>query len=130
LTFDPDQIHVGAHMDFGNFFQHVRFQPNLDLGFGDDVTVVTANFEAAYRFGRRWSAWTPYVGGGPALAYYRIDTPGDDDSESDGGLNLIGGIERGLERGNRLSLQATFGLGDVPEFKLTLGWTFAGTQAD
>ena len=126
ITFDPDQIHFGAHLDFGNFFKRVRFQPNSDIGFGDDVTVATVNLELAYRLGTRWSAWTPYLGAGPAFAYYRIDAPGDDDSESDGGLNLIAGIERGLSRGNRLSLQSTFGIGDLPELKLTLGWTFAG----
>lgn len=124
MTFNPDQFHFGAHIDFGNFAQHVRVQPNVEMGFGDDLIVATANLEIAYRLGRYWSAWTPFVGGGPSFAYYREDSKGNDDSQSDSGFNLIVGIDRGFSNGNRLFLETTFGLGDVPDFKLTVGWTF------
>jgi hypothetical protein len=32
VTLDPDQIHFGVHIDFGNFAERVRFQPNAELG--------------------------------------------------------------------------------------------------
>ena len=64
LSLNPDQVHFGAHLDFGNFAQHVRFQPNVELGFGDDVKLFTINAEAAYRFSSTWDVWTPYLGGG------------------------------------------------------------------
>ncbi len=124
ITFNPDQIHVGAHIDFGNFAKHVRLQPNVELGFGDDVTVATANIEIAYRLTPDWTALTPFFGAGPSFAYYRIDSKGNDDSESETGLNLIAGIDKGFSGGNRLFLETTFGLGDLPDFKLTVGWTF------
>ena len=60
LTVDPDQIHFGVHTDFGNFAQHIRFQPNFELGFGDNRTIAALNFEGAYRFRSRWNVSTTY----------------------------------------------------------------------
>lgn len=124
MTFNPDQIHFGAHLDFGNFAQHVRLQPNIEVGFGDDITVASVNLEIAYRFHDRWNSWTPFVGAGPAFVYYRVDSDGADDSESDVGLNILAGIDRGLSNGSRFFLESTLGIGDIPDFKLTAGWTF------
>ena len=31
VSINPDQFHFGAHLDFGNFARHVRFQPNIEL---------------------------------------------------------------------------------------------------
>ena len=124
LTFNPDQVHVGAHLDLGNFAGHVRLQPNLEIGFGDDLTAATANLEVAYRIGNRWTEWTPFLGAGPSFAYYRMDSDGDDDSESGTGFNLIAGLDKGFSNGDRFFLESTFGLGDVPDLKLSVGWTF------
>ena len=37
LGVDPDQLIVGAHWDLGEIVEHLRLQPNVELGFGDDV---------------------------------------------------------------------------------------------
>jgi opacity protein-like surface antigen len=128
LTLDPDQIHVGAHMDFGNFARHVRFQPNVEVGFGDNLTLVTANFEAAYRFRQDWDVWSPYLGGGLGLNYVKFDNNHGgfgDDSSTDLGVNVLGGIERGLASGNRFFMEVKLGLVDEsPDVKMTVGWTF------
>lgn len=50
LTFSPDQVHFGAHLAFGNFARHVRLQPNIEVGVGDNLTLVAVNFEGVYRF--------------------------------------------------------------------------------
>ena len=131
LTVGPDQIHFGAHVDFGNFARHVRFQPNLELGLGDHVTLVAINLEAAYRFQSRWDVWTPYLGGGLGLNF------GDDDgghgwrgrwwhdnSNTDIGLNILGGVEKGLRSGDRFFAEAKLGFAGSPNLKLTFGWTF------
>lgn len=126
LTFSPDQFHVGAHLDYGNFAKHVRFQPNVEVGFGDDLTLVTLNFEAAYRFRETWDVWSPYLGGGLGVnfASYGNDGLGDDTS-TDLGVNVLGGIERGMSSGDRFFLEAKLGLVDEsPDLKLTVGWTF------
>lgn len=125
LTIDPDQVHVGAHLDFGNFARRVRFQPNVEVGFGDDLMLAAFNFEAAYRFRENWDVWTPYLGGGLGLNYTKYDGPGArDDSNSDIGVNLLGGIERGLSSGSRFFTELKIGLVDSPDAKVAIGWTF------
>jgi hypothetical protein len=47
---NPHQLHIGAHLDFGNFVRHVSFPPAVELGGGDNVQLFTANAEARYRF--------------------------------------------------------------------------------
>jgi opacity protein-like surface antigen len=125
LTMDPDQVHVGMHMDYGVFGPRVRFQPNVEAGFGDNLTLIAFNFEAAYRFRDRWDAWTPYLGGGLGLNWVNWDSGyGNGDSDTDIGASLLGGIERGLKNGNRFFLEAKLGLADSPDAKFTAGWTF------
>lgn len=122
VSINPDQFHFGAHLDFGNFAQHVRFQPNIEVGLGDDLTLVTVNAEAAYRFSSRWDAWTPYAGGGLGVNIRSYDN--GNDSETEIGVNLLGGIEKGISNGDRFFLEAKFSLNDVPDAKITAGWTF------
>ena len=124
LTLDPDQVHVGAHMDYGVFGPRVRFQPNIEAGFGNDLTLVAFNFEAAYRFRDRWDAWTPYLGGGLGLNWWNYDSGPNNYSDTDLGASLLGGIERGLKNGNRFFLEVKLGLADSPDAKFTAGWTF------
>ena len=123
LSITPDQIHFGAHLDFGNFARHVRFQPNFEAGFGDHVTLVTVSAEAAYRFLSNWEVWTPYLGGGLGVNRKTFDGGGND-SKTDIGVNALGGIEKGLSNGDRFFLEAKFSLNDVPDVKITIGWTF------
>jgi opacity protein-like surface antigen len=140
VTLDPDQIHFGAHVDFGNFAEHIRFQPNVEVGIGDNLTIVALNFEGAYRFSSRWDVWTPYAGGGLGINFVSFDNDHDhaegafaagpmhdvegDDSSTDIGLNLLGGIEKGLKNGHRFFLEGKLGLADSPDLKFTAGWTF------
>lgn len=124
LTADPDQIHVGAHLDYGDLTRHVRLQPNVEVGFGDDVTLVALNFEGTYRFGSRWDAWTPYLGGGPSLQFVGSDDRLGDGSNTEAGLNFLGGIDRVMSSGSRFFMETKLGLIDAPDFKFTVGWTF------
>ena len=91
----PDQVHFGAHLDFGQFAKHVRFQPNAELGFGDNVDLFTVNAEAAYRFSTQWDMWSPYLGGGIGANIKRYDGGIDKETGTDLGVNLLGGIEKG-----------------------------------
>lgn len=125
-TIDPDQVHVGVHADFGKISERVRFQPNFELGLGDDLTVAALNFEASYRFVKNWDAWSPYAGGGVGLNWYSWDNDfrGNDHSDMEVGLNLLGGVEKGIGNGDRLLLELKLGLSDSPDMKVTVGWTF------
>jgi len=125
LTSDPDQIHFGAHFDFGRFARHLRWQPNVEVGVGSDQTVVAWNiFEVAYRFAGRWDRWSPYLGGGMGLNVYGGRDGILDDTTSRVGVSALGGIEKGLSGGDRMFLEAKVGLDDSPDLKLTVGWTF------
>ena len=124
LSANPDQVHFGAHIDFGNFANHVRFQPNLELGFGDHVDLFTINAEAAYRFSSEWDVWTPYLGGGVGANIKKVDVKGGNNSHTDLGVNLLAGIEKGLSNGDRFFVEGKFSLNDVPDAKATIGWTF------
>ena len=124
LSLNPDQVHFGAHLDFGNFAKHIRFQPNVEMGFGDHVKLFTVNAEAAYRFSSQWDVWTPYLGGGLGANIASVDVGNSSDSTTDLGVNVLGGIEKGLSNGDRFFVEGKFSLNDVPDAKITVGWTF------
>lgn len=124
-TLEPDQVHFGVHADLGNFAERIRFQPNFELGFGDDITLMAFNFDAAYRFATNWNVWSPYLGGGVGLNVYSFDTgPLEDETNTEVGVNLVGGIEKGLRNGDRFFIEGKVGLADAPDFKVAVGWTF------
>ena len=128
LTLDPDQIHFGGHLDFGNFAEHIRLQPNFELGLGDNLLLAAVNLEGVYRFAANWDVWTPYAGGGLGINYYDWeDGPGrgfGGGSSTELGVNAVGGIEKGLSNGDRFFIEVKLGFADSPDFKATVGWTF------
>ena len=125
LTMDPDQFHLGAHAEFGPFAQRGVFRPNVEIGFGNDITLVAVNLEGAYRFNADWGAWTPYAGGGLGLNFISWDAPaGVDGSDTDLGFNLLAGVEYDFSTGKRLLLELKLGLADSPDVKITAGLTF------
>ena len=124
ISDDPDQVHFGAHFDYGNFSRHVRFQPNVELGLADNESLLAINAEAAYRFSSDWDVWTPYLGGGVGANIKSWDNGHDDGSETDLGVNLLGGIDKGLDNGDRFFIEVKVSLNDVPDLKATVGWTF------
>jgi len=126
LTSGPDQVHFGAHLDFGQFARRVRFQPNIEVGLGDHLTLVTVNAEAAYRFRETWDVWSPYLGGGLGVNIASWDDHGGGDNTStDLGASVLGGIEKGLANGDRFFMEVKLGVVDEsPDFKLTFSWTF------
>ncbi|NNF08631.1 MAG: outer membrane beta-barrel protein [Candidatus Eisenbacteria bacterium] len=121
VTAEPDQVHFGAHLDFGHIADRVRFQPNAEFGIGDDASTFAINGEATYRFVQRWDAWSPYAGAGVGLNIVSLDEENGGDTSSDLGVNAIVGLERGLSNGSRLFLEGKFGLVDSPDFKFTVG---------
>lgn len=126
VSIDPDQVHFGVHMDFGDVARQLRFQPNFELGIGDDVTLGALNLlEFDYRFNSRWEAWSPYLGGGLGVNFFGTEGRGlRDHAETDVGVNALFGLERGLSGGDRFFSEAKVGLTSSPDLKITLGWTF------
>ena len=80
---DPNQFYFGGHFETAPLVEQLRFRPNLEIGVGNDVTLVAVNLEFAYLFPQS-RGWSLYAGGGPALNI--IDT--DAATHSEGGFNL------------------------------------------
>ncbi len=123
LTVDPDQGHIGMHINAGNFAPRVRFQPSFEVGFGSNRIVGMINVDAFYTFVT--SGWAPYLGGGLGVGIISRDrccNNGDDDVNVEAGVNLLGGFEWGAA--NKYLLEARVGIGDIPDFKLTIGVSF------
>jgi len=117
LSIDPDQFYVGGHIETDPLVERLVFRPNVEVGFGDDVTLVAFNFEFVWKFAPRRSPWGFYAGGGPAINLYQRDGP-DDDTEA--GFNILAGLEN---RGG-LFFEFKLGVADSPDFKFGVGFTF------
>jgi hypothetical protein len=130
VTFDPDQVHVGAHVNAGELFDNGYFLPNVEIGFGDHLTLIALNPELVYRFDHRTrSRWGFYVGGGLGInitswddGHGRFDH--NDNSDTDLGLNLLGGMLHPLASGNEFFFELKLGVADSPDAKITVGITF------
>jgi hypothetical protein len=112
---DPDQFYFGAHVGVGPLVSRLWFRPNVEIGFGDNVTTFALNAELTYWFSTK-SAWRPYVGGGPALNIYDFDAG----SDTEGGLNFLFGV---AHRGGFFG-EVKVGAFDSPDFKIGFGYTF------
>jgi len=121
LSSDPDQVYGGFHWDLGEFAHNVRFRPNLEIGFGDNVDVLMANAEVHYVFSKV-QVWKPYVGGSTGFIYANPDAG---DSDTDLTLTGVGGVETKLKSATSFFIEGKVGLTDnEPDFKAGVGWTW------
>jgi len=116
ISVDPDQFYFGGHFETAPLIEHLYFRPNLEVGIGDDVTLLAANMEFVYKFTTR-RPWNLYAGAGPALNVY---IPDEGETDTDAGLNILVGVEQA--RG--LFFEFKIGAFDSPDFKFGVGWTF------
>ena len=131
ISSNPDQVFGGVQFDLGEFADNVRFQPSAEIGFGDHVTTLQANFMVAYYFPVQAEV-TPYAGGQISAAFYDFDSNcngfnfGRSCSGSDTkiGPAAVGGIEMKLTGGTRFLAEIQLGFNDVPDAKLVAGWQF------
>jgi len=123
FTLNPDQVHFGGHIDFGDLAGNLMMLPNLEVGFGDNLTTIAPTFELDYRFRSDWGAWTPYLGGGIGPVFYSAKHGG---SSSELGIYLQFGIGKGSSgsESGHFFLEGKLGLADAPDAKITVGWTF------
>lgn len=124
---DPDQVVLGAQFNFGEFIEDLRFQPNVEVGFGDDANILSATLPVHYRYAASRTL-TLYGGGGLTLGLVDFDDDddrrgGDDGSEFDISPMLAGGLEWPVGR-NQMSLELNVTGGDFPGAKLVVGWMF------
>jgi hypothetical protein len=123
FTLNPDQVHIGGHIEFGDLAEDLMMLVNLEAGFGDNVTTIAPTFEVDYRFRSDWGVWTPYLGGGVGPVFYSFEHGG---SSSKLGAYLQFGIGKGASgsQSGHFFIEGKLGLADAPDFKATVGWTF------
>ncbi len=125
LSLSPDQFHFGAHVDLGPQIDMVRIVPNIEIGLGDNATLIALNSDFIYDFPETpWSA-----GAELGINIYSFDVPNIpgieiDDTSTDIGLSILGDYHLTLNSGRILLLEAKLGLSDSPDFKFTVGWDF------
>jgi hypothetical protein len=127
FSVDPDQLVLGGHVVIGEVAPSITFDPNLELGFGDNLTTVAVNFDLHYHFVLRDTDWRPYAGAGIGVVFVDMDRepPLRDDSETGVGGELILGAGVPTRSGNRFFGELKFGLGDeIASLKLIAGWNF------
>lgn len=116
----PDQVLAGFHLDLGQFAERVRFRPDLELGFGDDVDTLFVTAPVHYLF-RVDSNVQPYAGGGLTAGWFDPDG-GRRDFEI--GLKATGGAEWQRDNGRAFFLELELGFSDVHDAQIVAGWTF------
>jgi len=115
VSAEPDQFYFGGHFETGPLVENLSFRPNVEVGIGNDLTLVGINFELAYKFPTR-HPWRVYALGGPALNI--IHEGGN--SEAQGGFNFgLGGEHRG-----GLFAEIKVGALDSASFKFGIGFRF------
>jgi hypothetical protein len=113
---DPDQVYIGGHIETQPLVERLVFKPNIEVGFGDDVTLAAFNFEFVWKFASQ-GQWAFYAGAGPTINMYQVDGDGDD---TEPGFDFVGGLEN--PRG--FFFEFKIGMEDSPDFKFGIGITF------
>jgi hypothetical protein len=123
VTLRPNQIHFGGHVDLGELTEGLRFQPNVEIGLGDNRTLLAVDADGLYFFDQSYR-WAPYVGGGIGINLIRQPPSGPfDQTSTDIGLNVLAGLERSIGKNRRFFVETKAGIDDSPDFKLTVGLT-------
>ncbi|MFA6588663.1 MAG: hypothetical protein WCT08_06415 [Patescibacteria group bacterium] len=119
---NPNQFTIGLQSMLG-YWKFVRFTPSADVGFGDGLTSVLVNADFRVSLALPRSNSDLYIGLGPSLALFKYKS-GNSDTEI--GISVLGGITLPLGDSHRYSLEARYGIGDMPDFKILLGVYFGG----
>jgi hypothetical protein len=115
VSIDPDQVYFGGHVRTAPLIDRLRFRPSVDIGLGENITMVALNFDFTYGFPAR-GPWSLYVGAGPSTNIMHVDNG----SNTGAGFNFIVGAQ---QRGG-LFFEAKIGAGDSANLKLGVGYTF------
>jgi hypothetical protein len=126
-VFAGPELHAGMSLDPDDFLVGLRWNkplennlslvPSVEAGFGD-VTMIAGNLDLHYQF-ETSSKLKPYAGGGMTLNWFDFD----DESDTEFGGSILGGITLSP----KLYFEAKFGLGDVPDVKLVIGFRKAAS---
>ncbi len=121
VSIDPDQIYFGGHFEAGPVMESLWVRPNLEVGIGDGITSIGLNFELAYWIPLESRSWKTYIGAGPALNIYIVDTGVvGRDSNIEPGFNIL----MALAHRDGLFTELKLGALDSPDLKFGIGFTW------
>ena len=122
----PDQVVVGVQLDLGNLIEQLTFEPFLDLGVGDDQTILMVGAPAFYR----WPESGPFdFYGGAGVAFGFVDRDEADEPGRDDGLEfaiapmLAAGLDWPVGE-SRAGVEAAVTGSELPNLKLVFRWMF------
>jgi len=124
ISSSPDQVVFGLHLGFSDIAPSVDFVPSVDLGLGDDRTVVSLNGDFHFRFRVSGSSWQPYAGAGIGVHAVNVDVGPFHHSDTVTGGNLMFGADVPTRGGSTFGAEARFAFGDGPSAKLLAIWSF------
>ena len=84
--FEPDQVVVGAQIDMGEVVKQLKFEPGVDLGLGNDVTLLIFSGDFKYLFVDK--KVQPYVASALNVTYWSAN----EHSDTEMGVNVGGGV--------------------------------------
>jgi hypothetical protein len=119
----PDQFLVGGQLELSPVAEHLYIIPSAEVGFGDDLTTLAFNGDLQYRFAVHNSKVRPYAGGGLSVYYVNVNNGGGSDTNL--GVDILGGIYFNESSGNPMFVDVKAGLTDeVPDWKFVFGIDF------
>jgi hypothetical protein len=118
LGLDPDQFVVGGQFAIGKRLGIAKIVPSVDLGFGSDVMTIDFNGDLLFKLNMEGSELSLYGGGGPTVAFWDSDFS---DGSWELGLSVVVGVQMPLRALKSSSVEARFGIGDIPDVRLLLG---------
>lgn len=123
----PDQVFFGGQFTIGDVGPNIDLVPMIDIGFGDNATIISLNGDFRYRFDVSGQTWQPYAGAGIGFHFVSFDSRGpfQDTSDTFGGGHFILGVDAPTRSGNRFFTDLKIGIGDSPDLKIEAGWGFA-----
>jgi opacity protein-like surface antigen len=125
---NPDQVVGGMQFNFGEFAPRLRFQPNFEIGIGDDYTIFTVTAPVHYRFKVNANV-VPYAGGGITLGLVDHDLEnGNNDRNFEIAAKAVGGVEWPLKGSKQFFLELNLGIGDIQDAEVLAGWMFGASE--
>ncbi len=121
VSIDPDQIYFGGHFEAGPLMDQLWVRPNLEVGIGNGITLISLNFELAYWIPLESRSWKTYLGAGPAANIYIFDTgTGGRNSSVEAGFNFV----MALAHREGLFTELKLGALNSPDLKFGIGYTW------
>lgn len=112
----PDNAYLGLQTEFGRVLGGGHLAPSLDVELGDGSSTIVNGDIRWYLFPLPETGIRIYGAAGPGL----VLSP-----DTELGLHLTAGLHIPMKSGRRYNIEARFGFGDVPDFKLGMGLSFA-----